>query len=193
MRANSLLHLCGLWALTSLVLWTTGCTTAGVVSGPDRVNVLVYPMHGAGVQEPMTKVVRLQRSGNGFILLSVDKCRVHSKQPFSDYVEVLPGRHTLLLIPGHERIDGSSSSTVSRRNRDEGFLLSLDVKPNAWYHFCTYVTEVVEGTETTTKTQSGNILTTVRSRRVGLAPFEVLEILDGKTKTVATEADFSLQ
>lgn len=180
-RGNRVIHLCAACLLTSLALGTTGCATAKIVPGPDRVNVLVYPMHGTGVQEPMTNVARLQCSGNGFILLSVDGNRVTS----TDYVEVLPGRHTLLLIPRsiHLSTDYHYNYKVHTflvaKNQ---FLLSLDAKPCAWYHFCTYRDEIEASGTWESITQS--------SIRTHFAPFEVIEINDGKERTVATPVDF---
>ncbi len=181
MQKNRLIHLCAACLLTSLVLGTIGCATAIIVPGPDRVHVTVYPMHGAGVQEPMTKVARLQCSGNGFILLSVDGNRVTS----NDYVEVLPGRHTLLLIPRSLYINTEYHSDYNIKHylgAKNQYLLSLDAKPCAWYHFCTYWDEI-EATGTWESITTSSI-------RPRLAPFEVIEISDGKERTVATDVNF---
>lgn len=196
-RGNRVIHLSAIWVLTSLVLGAIGC--AKIVPGPDRVHVMVRPMHSGGVQEPMTKVARLQCRGNGFLLLRVDKHKVSHENPLLDYVEVSPGRHTLLLMPGHKLFEANNCLFFfTEYTYEEGpqFALSLDVKPNAWYHFCTY--EVEEGAVTESVTQSPgwekqmykSWWRRTKARNVRFAPFEVLEIIDGKATTVATTVDF---
>ncbi len=146
----------------------------------------------------MTKVTRLQCRGNGFLLLRVDNHKVSHDIPVRDYVEVSPGRHTLLLMPGHKLFEGYIFWIWDVYTYEEGpqFALSLDVKPNAWYHFSTYEVEERAVTETVTqspgweKQMYKSLWKRTKASNVRFAPFEVLEIIDGKATTVATTADF---
>ncbi len=135
----------------------------------------------------MKDVARLQCRGNGFILWKVDGKSVAQVEHVSDYVEVLPGRHVLVLMPGRELFDGSRG-TIKAEWSEELYGLALDAKPNAWYHFCTYVIDEEQGKETVE--YEYDRVTTRRSVLIRRAPFKVLEMTDGELKTVATDASF---
>ena len=157
----------------------TAATIGGwkIVTAPDGEEVSVFPMHGMSVQPTMAEVARLQRAGDGFLLLYVDG-EMAPVDNLIDYVEVVPGFKRLILAPGSDRM-------FSYEMAEQSYTLVLDTKPGAWYIFRTRILEegtkmepVVHGTMRKTK------------RQVTLAPFEVIEILNGASTTVATTHDF---
>jgi hypothetical protein len=175
MRKRDLIRLSSVIILTLCFFGGTGCATR-MVAGPNGGIVTVYPMHETSVQPTMAEVARLQRAGDGFLLMYVDG----EMAPVADvdYIEVIPGSRKLILAPGSEGM-------FSFEMTEQVYTLWLNTKPGAWYIFRTRILE--EGT-TTEPVVRGTMKET--KRQVTLAPFEVIEIHNGAYRTVATTRDF---
>lgn len=103
------------------------------VLGPTGEAVNVYPMHGGSVQSPMKNVSRLQRAGDGFLLIRIDDKIAPIDSPI-DYVEIEPGTRRIILAPGKDAM-------FSYEIADKSFFLNLEIKPKAWYIFRTSAVE----------------------------------------------------